>query len=185
MYCIGKDATENKLLEKALENERQRFYDLFSEAPSSMGILSGPNHIFEIVNPLYLQLIGNEDIIGRTVKDVVPESVDQEFIELLDELYRTGQTFSANEMPIQLDTQGIGQLVVNYLNFMYQAHRTDENTIIGILFFAVDVTEQVSSWKNLEDSEAKRSADFGRNRKLEYRLCNSKSGLVRRNVQDF
>ncbi|MFN6945554.1 MAG: PAS domain S-box protein [Cytophagaceae bacterium] len=155
MYCIAKDGTEKKSLEKAVESERQRFFDLFSEAPSSMGILSGPDHVFEIVNPLYLQLIGKKDIIGKTVREVLPEAVDQGIINILDEVYKTGKTFSSNEMLIKLDVQGTGQLVDKYLNFMYQAHRTEGNTIDGILFFAVDVTEQVVLRKRIEESEAK------------------------------
>lgn len=153
-YGVARDVSERKRLEIAVENERQRFYDLFSEAPTSMGVLSGPNHVFEIVNPLYLQLIGKKDIIGKKVKEVLPEAVDQGFIELLDGVYKTGKTFSTSEMLIKLDTEGTGQLVDKYLNFMYQAHRTEKD-IDGILFFAVDVTEQVVLRQKIEESEAK------------------------------
>ena len=154
-YGVARDVSEKKRLEKAIENERQRFYGLFSEAPSSMGVLSGPDHVYEVVNPLYLKLIGKKDIIGKTIKEVLPEAVDQGFIELLDDVYKTGTTFSSNEMHIQLDINGNGQLVDKYLNFMYQAHRTEKNIIDGILFFAVDVTEQVLLRKKIEESEAK------------------------------
>lgn len=146
---------DNAILGKAIENERQRFYDLFSSGPSSMGVLSGPNHVFEIVNPIYLQLIGKKEIIGKTVKEVLPEAEDQGFIKLLDEVYQTGKSFSANEMVIQLDNHGTGKLVDNYLNFMYKAHRTEGNVIDGILFFAVDVTEQVLLRHKIEESEAR------------------------------
>ncbi len=155
MYCIAKDATDKKLLEKALENERLRFYDLFSEAPTSMGVLSGPDHLYEFVNPLYLDLIGKKDIIGKTVKEVLPEAIDQGIIALLDGVYKTGETFSTSEMHVKLDIQNTGQLVDKYLNFMYQAHRTEGDVIDGILFFAVDVTEQVVLRQNIEESEAK------------------------------
>ncbi len=155
MYCIAKDATEKKRLQKALETERQRFYDLFTEAPSSMGILSGPNHVFVIVNPLYLQLIGKDNIIGKTVLEVLPEAADQGLIELLDNVYKTGITISASEMVMQLNVNGTGQLVDKYLNFMYQAHRTENDKIDGVLFFAVDVTEQVVLRQKIEESEAK------------------------------
>jgi PAS domain S-box-containing protein len=38
-YCTAKDITDKKNLEKAFEVERQRFYDLYLQAPSCMGIL--------------------------------------------------------------------------------------------------------------------------------------------------
>ncbi len=154
-YGVARDVSEKKRLQDAIENERQRFYDLFSDAPSSMGVLRGPDHVFEIVNPLYLELIGKKDIIGKTFKEVLPEAVDQGFIDILDSVYKTGKTFSSSEMLIKLDTLGTGQLVDKYLNFMYQAHRTEKNIIDGILFFAIDVTEQVVLRKKIEDSEAK------------------------------
>ena len=154
-YGVARDITEKKRLEKSFEIERQRFHDLFLEAPSSMGILKGANHEYEIVNPLYLQLIGKKNIIGKTVKEVLPEMVDQGFIELLDGVYKTGKTFLANEMLIKLDPLGNGKLVDRYLNFMYQAHRTNEDIIDGILFFAVDVSEQVLSRQKIEESESR------------------------------
>jgi len=152
-YGIARDVTERKRLEKSIEIERQQFIDLFSEAPSSMGILTGPNHVFEMANPLYLQLIGKKEIIGKSVREVLPEVVEQGFIEILDTVYRTGKTFSAKEMLIKLDSQGNGELVDRYLDFMYQAHRGDNDRIDGILFFAIDVTEQVESRKQIEESE--------------------------------
>lgn len=152
-YGIARDVTEKKRLQKAFEIERQQFYDLFSEAPSSMGILSGPDHRFEMANPLYLQLIGKKDIIGKSVKDVLPEIEDQGFIEILDSVYQTGKAFSANEMLIKLDVNNAGKPIDKYLNFIYQPHIGSNGKLDGILFFAVDVTEQVLSRKKIEESE--------------------------------
>jgi PAS domain S-box-containing protein len=149
----SEDAIEKKGLEKAFESERERFHNLFLQAPTSMGILKGPDHIFEIANPLYMELIGKRELIGKTVKEVMPELEEQGFIELLDGVYKTGETFQANEMLVQLDQHGNGQLTNKYLNFIYQAYRNSEGLIEGIFFFAVDVTEQVLSRKKIEESE--------------------------------
>ena len=152
-YAIAKNATDKKTLEKAFEIERQRFMDLYAQAPSCMGILKGPNHIYEMANPLYLQLIDKkEDIIGKTVKEVLPELEAQGIFEFLDTVYKTGETFSANEMLVKFDFDGNGKLVDTYLNFIYQAHRNNEGDIDGILFFANNVTEQVLSRKKIEES---------------------------------
>lgn len=133
--------------------ERQGFYSLFLQAPSCMGILKGPDHVFEMANPLFLKLIGKKDIIGKSVKDVLPEIVEQGFIKILDGVYTTGETFSANEMLIKLDKEGNEELTDIYLNFIYQAYKNNEGSIQGIFFFAVDVTEQVILRKKIEESE--------------------------------
>ncbi len=149
---IVRDVSHRKNLEKALQAEQKRFAGLYLQAPSCMGILKGPNHVFETANPLYLQLIGKTDIIGKTVKEVLPEMEDQGILEILDNVYKTGETFLANEMLLQIDALGTGNLIDSYLNFMYQAHRDDQNEIDGILFLAIDVTEQVLSRKKIEES---------------------------------
>jgi PAS domain S-box-containing protein len=155
MYCIAKDATEKKRLEKAYENERQRYFDIFMNAPSSIVVLSGPDHIFQLANPLYLELIGKTNIIGKPVKEVLPEMVQQGFIEILDEVYSTGISFSANELLVKFDREGNGQLVDKYLNFTYAANKNSDGSVEGIFAFAIDVTEQVLSRKTIEESEIK------------------------------
>lgn len=155
VHCIGRDETLKKNLQKAVLVERQRFMDLFEQSPSCMGILKGPNHIYEVANPLYLKLIGKTSVIGKSIKEVLPELESQGIFQFLDDVYTTGITFSANEMLIKFDHNGDGNLVETYLNFIYQAHRDSAGEIDGILFFAIDVTEQVLSRKQIEKSEKK------------------------------
>lgn len=152
-YGVARDVTDKKRLEKANEIERQRFLGLYLQAPSCMGILKGPNYVFEMANPLYLQLTGKTDIIGKTVKEVLPELESQGIFDFLHTVYTTGNTFSANEMLVKFDLKGNGELVDTYLNFIYQAHRNQDGQIDGIVFFANDVTEQIVSRKKIEESE--------------------------------
>jgi|GEM_PF-3385015 len=162
-YGVARDITEKKRLEKIFETERQRINDLFLQAPCCMGILKGPEHVFEMANPLYLQLIGKDDIIGKPVIDVLPEIEGQGFVRLLDEVYKTGKTFSAYEMLIRLDKGNDGILTDVYLNFIYQAYRSGEGGTEGIFFFAIDVTEQVLSRKKIADSGKRYQTLFEQN----------------------
>ena len=93
------DVTDKKKLEIAFESQGQRFNDLYQQAPSCMGILMGPNHVYEMANPTYLQLINKKNIIGKSVKEIRPETVEQGLIEILDQVYKTGKAFSSNERP--------------------------------------------------------------------------------------
>lgn len=176
-YCIAKDVTDKKTLEKAFEVERQRFHDLYSQAPSCMGILKGPNHVYELANNLYLQLIDKKDIIGKTVKEVLPELEAQGIFEFLDTVYKTGETFSANEMLVKFDHHGNGKLVDTYLNFIYQAHRGIDGSIDGILFFANDVTEQVISRKKIEENK-KRYRELIENLPVATYSCDAEGRIV-------
>ncbi len=153
MYCIEKDIMKKKKLEKAIENERDQFYNMFLKAPSAIGMLKGANHVFEMANPLYLQLTGKKDIIGKTVAEVLPEVIEQGFIDILDNVYKTGESFTGREVLVKVDTEEDGNLTDLYINFVYQAHRNDKGNIKGIFFFINDVTEQVVSKKKIESSE--------------------------------
>jgi PAS domain S-box-containing protein len=162
-YGIARDVTEKKRLENAFEIERKRFYDLFLQAPSSMGILIGPDHVFQSVNPLYLQLMRKTDIIGKPVKEVFPEMEGQGFIQLLDDVYKTGEPFKANEMLVQIEGEENPGTIDLYLNFVYQAYRNSAGDIEGVFFFIVDVTEQVLSRKKIEESEKRYRTLFEQN----------------------
>jgi len=147
------DVTDKKNLEIAFETERQRFHDLYLQAPSCMGILKGPNHVFELANPPYLQLIGKKDIIGKTVREVLPEVEGQGIFEILDIVYKTGETFSAKEMLIKFDKGSKGKIVDMYNDVIYQPHKDNNGKIDGIFFFFIDVTEKVESRKKIKESE--------------------------------
>ncbi|MEO8764380.1 MAG: PAS domain S-box protein, partial [Ginsengibacter sp.] len=153
IWSSVEDITEKKKLEKALENERNQFFEMFLKAPSAIGMLKGADHVFEMANPLYLQLIGKKDVTGKTVAEVLPEVVEQGFIDLLDNVYITGKPYTGTEILVKLDKEGDGELTDAYLNFIYQAYRNDEGNIEGIFFFANDITEQILSRKVIEKSE--------------------------------
>lgn len=153
MYCIAKDVTEKKRLKKAIESERDQFYQMLLNAPSAIGMLKGINHVFEMVNPLYLQLIGKKDVIGKTVAEVLPEVIEQGFVSILDNVYRSGESYTGTEVLVKLDKEGNGELTDAYLNFIYQAYRNETGDIDGVFFFVNDISKQIISKKEIEKSE--------------------------------
>src|SRR5690349_6124268 len=56
-----------------LNAEQQRLRGLFQQAPGFMAALSGPDHVFTMANTAYLQLIGRENIVGKPVREALPE----------------------------------------------------------------------------------------------------------------
>jgi hypothetical protein len=124
-------------------------------APVAMCIFRGPYHIVEIANDRMIEFWGktNAQVIGKPIFEGLPEAKDQGFEQLLDGVYTTGKTFTANEVPVTLPRNGKVEVV--YVNFVYEALREHNGTISGIIAVAVDVTEQVSSRKKIEDSEAR------------------------------
>ena len=149
-YGVARDATEMKNAERTIATERKRLSDLITNAPVSMCILKGKDHVFELTNSAYLHLVGKRDVIGRTVNEVFPEIAGQGHYELLDTVYETGKSYRANELKVQLDVKGTGNMEDIYLNFVYQPYFDVDGKVEGIYYFGVDVTEQVTSRKKIE-----------------------------------
>lgn len=128
---------------RELETERDRLIDIFMQAPGFVAVLDGPDHVFQMCNEAYGQLIGHRDIIGRPLKDALPEVEQQGFIRLLDDVRRTGEPFEGREMPVQLQRKPGDALETVYLNFVYQPIRDNGGRVAGVFVQGYEVTENV------------------------------------------
>ncbi len=139
--------------EEELQASKDRLQDLFMQAPAVITVLWGKNHVFELANPLYMELIGPErKIIGKPIREALPELKGQGFFELLDNVYKTGKTFLGNEILVKLarsrKNKDLDQV---YLNFVYQPIIGSKKKVEGIFVHAVDVTDQVLNKKKIEE----------------------------------
>ena len=130
--------------------ERALLNGIFQLAPSFMAVLRGPEHVFELVNPAYSQLVGHRTVLGRPVREALPEITGQGVVELLDEVYATGEAIVGNEVLVQFQPSPGAPLEARYLNFVYQAMRGATEGITGILATGVDVTALVEARHTLE-----------------------------------
>ena len=126
-----------------LETERQGLMDLFMQAPGFVAVLTGPDHVFQIYNGAYAQLIGQRDISGKPLRDALPEVVDQGFIEFLDRVYATGEPHHGRESQLRLQREPGSPLDTVYLDFIYQPIRDGSGQVAGIFVQGHDVTENV------------------------------------------
>lgn len=147
------ETTETVLARLQLQLERKRLADLFEQAPAFFAVLRGPGHVFEMINPLYQELIGQRGVIGKTLQEALPEAVEQGFIALLDRVYQTGQSFVGNATPVKLARTASQPLEMRYLDFVYQPRRDADGSISGVIVLGVDVTESKRAEQVLLQSE--------------------------------
>ena len=148
-----RDISERKRLALALDNERAKLADIVERAPAFICTLRGPDHVFEIANERYYAIVGRRDIIGKPLRAALPELAGQGFLEILDNVYRTGEAFAGNELPVLLRRGGDGSLERRFMNFVYQALRDADGTISGIFVHGVDVTALVRSRDAMREGE--------------------------------
>lgn len=149
MYCTCVETTESVLAEKYRNDENERFRALFEQAPGFMAILRSPEHVFELTNVAYNQLVGHRDVIGRRASEALPEVVEQGFIKLLDDVYSTGEPFVGRAIPIKLQREPNGPLEERFLDFVYQPIRDTRGNVAGIFAEGNDVTERVQAVEEL------------------------------------
>jgi len=140
VYCACVEATEQVLGERYRREENERLMTLFEQAPGIIAVLRGPEHMFEITNKSYLQLIGHRDVIGKTVRQALPEVEGQGFFELLDQVYRSGESFVGHAVPLKVAREPGAPLELRYLDFVYQPIRDPYGSVVGVFLEGSDVT---------------------------------------------
>ncbi len=103
-------------------------------------MLRGPNHVFERVNNRYVELIGGRDVVGRTVREALPEIEGQGYFELLDQVYRSGKPHVAVDARVKL--RNPSNPTERVLQFVYQPMIDADGTVSGVIVQGIDMTEQ-------------------------------------------
>jgi PAS domain S-box-containing protein len=124
---------------------------LFQQAPGFMAALSGPAHVFTMANTAYLQLVGRENILGKPVREALPEVVGQGFIELLDRVYQGGQPFVGRSIRILLKQGPESVQEERFLDFVYQPIFDPDGQVSGIFVQGHDVTDARQAEQALRD----------------------------------
>ena len=150
----GNETTRFVLAEREHRAEIERLTELFQQSPSAVALVAGPEHRFEMANDTYQELIGRRDIIGRTVRETVPEVVEQGFADLLDNVRATGKTYRAWGARIML-ARGGAALEERVVDFVYQPIRDGGGAVTRIFIEATDVTDRSAAERALEESQAR------------------------------
>jgi signal transduction histidine kinase/CheY-like chemotaxis protein len=136
------DAHAALKLANELQGDKMHLQRLFEQAPGFICVLRGPDHVYELANAAYRQLIGGRELIGLPLRAVLPEVERQGFGELLDNVYRTGRPYIGRAAPVELHNDPAQGPELRYLDFIYQPVLDPTGQVIGIFVQGSDVTEQ-------------------------------------------
>jgi PAS domain S-box-containing protein len=158
---------EREKLLHALNFERSRLTAVFEKAPALIAITRGPEHVFEMANPRYRRLVGNRELIGKTVRAALPDLAEQGMDEQLDSVYRSGEPYFERDRKFILQHEPGGETFEHYLDFTLQPLLEPTGAVRGLLLHAVDVTdhreavsELTRAREELEQRVEERTADL-------------------------
>ncbi|MGK4568724.1 PAS domain-containing sensor histidine kinase [Flavobacterium sp. 3HN19-14] len=146
------DVTDLNIVNHRLEQSEIRFRRLIEESAVAKCLFTGKDMIVEVANFKMLNAWGKDkSIIGKPLREAVPELIGQPFLDILDDIYLTGKTYEAVNEPAQLMRDGV--LHTFYYDFTYKPVFDSDGKIYGIIDTAIDVTDEVIIRKKIEESE--------------------------------
>lgn len=149
---IVTDISEKKQHEKILLQHKE-LQHIFSQAPAAISLLEAPQLRFVQANMFFQKMVNRTEkqLAGRTAGEVFPELNGQGIFEVVKEVLRTGEPFTAHEFSLswKKDNKNLNNGV---FDFVVQPIRNPEGVISFIMIHAVEVTEQIEARKKLERS---------------------------------
>lgn len=138
---------------------RSQLAQMFAHAPGFMALVTGPDHRFELTNPNYQKVIGHREVIGRTVGEVLTDAVAQGYLDLLDQVYRSGAAHRADSALYAVQAEPGGEVVDRYVDFVFQPLKED-GRVWGVFIQGMDVSDRHRADQALALSEARYGALF-------------------------
>lgn len=140
-------------LSKKRNAVNRQLTDLFVQAPTAIVILKGPEFVFELANDRALEIISRTkmEVSGRKAAEVMPELAAQGFIQLMEQVYYSGERVVVEETPLRYTSHG--QEVSIFVKFVFQPLIDEDGSISGIMILGDDVSPQVLARKKIEENE--------------------------------
>jgi PAS domain S-box-containing protein len=157
VYAILNTAVDVTAQVNAIQNlkaSEAKFRSLIEEAPVAICLFTGEDMIVEMANQPMVTYWGKDmSVIGKPLREAMPELDGQPFHGLLADIYVTGKTYVAHNARVDIEVDGV--LGIYYFDFTYKPLLDKEGKVYTIINISIDVTARVLGQKALEESEGK------------------------------
>ena len=154
---VARGLNESRLAEverRLIDEERERLYAHFQQAPFAVAVLRGPHFIVELANAAALAVWGKTPaLIGQRLLAGFPELAGQPFIDYLESVVTTGEPYHGKAVLGRMPRGPGGALVDVYFNFVYSPLRDRHGTVEGVLVAGFDVTTEILAARELEEAQ--------------------------------
>jgi PAS domain S-box-containing protein len=154
IMIMATEVTEQYRAVKKLEESELKFRTLIEQMPVGVSLFTGEDMVVELINQPMIEYWGKDDsVIGKPLREALPELDGQPFLQLLADIYQNGSTVTSVDAPVDLVVNG--KLSRFYFTYTYKPLFDELGRVYAIIDMSIDVTEQVLAKKALQESEAK------------------------------
>ena len=137
-------------------SEAERYKSLVEASPMPTAIYVGEDMVVMAANQAMLDLWGKPaSVIGTKLMEAVPELEGQPFLEILRQVFRSGETYYTKEFPANLVVDGTLQTF--YFTFNYKPIKNDDGKVFAIINTAAHLTELVNAKKQVIETQQRLS----------------------------
>jgi len=135
-----------------LSNEQ--LIEVFALTKTATAIHVGEDAVIQTANDAMLKIWGKDrSVIGKSLKDALPELVGQPFIDMFKRVWLEGLTISGTNTPATLVVDGVPTTF--YFEFEYRAVKDASGKTICILHTAIDISDRIIGREALKRAEEK------------------------------
>jgi len=126
---------------------------IINNVPVAMMVMTGVEHVISVANERMIEMLGKgTSILGKPARLAVPEIAAQPYLDILDSVLSTRQTYKAKAMPGYLKKKGLD--TTHYFDFTYKPLLDANGGAYGVMALTVDVTETVMAELEIQKSAA-------------------------------
>ena len=131
-----------QVLNQTLLATAHHLHRLFMQSSNFMCVLRGPQHVVEMANSAYRDLVGGRDVVGKPLSEALPELASQGMLDVFDSIRASGEAFAGRKMRLLLQNDK-GRIEEYFLNVVCQPIFSDNREVGGIFVEGCDVTDAV------------------------------------------
>ena len=151
---IVTNLTAHKKAEKDAEI-KDSLQNIFKQSPAAIAITEGLAFEFVSANDHFLTLfaITAQELIGKNLEEVFPSAAATGILHLFQQTYATNEPVVIKARELLLKNDRTGKTEFRYFDSVLQPIKNDAGLIISVMIHMVEVTEQVTARKKIEESE--------------------------------
>jgi two-component sensor histidine kinase len=139
----GSQARNIQVLNQTVLATVQHLGRLVMQAPSFMCVLRGPDLVFELVNVAFSMLAGGRSLIGKTLREGLPETEGQDYPCILENIFKSGEVHVGRKTRILLQDAPDCEREEHFIDFVAQPIMGANDEVTGIFIEGNDVTDHV------------------------------------------